>query len=178
MPRLLRITFAWLLVLALPVQGVAAQAMLLCGPVHAVALAEPASAWPVAHDAHDHAAHGHGAAHAHVMATAPAGASGAHPAHAASGPNLAGDTGSHAHAEVQAEGRDGSAEASPESQTGHASPGKCSACASCCSMAFIAHAPVAFETLPPSPVYALTALEPHAGRTAGGLDRPPKPILA
>lgn len=50
----LRLVIAWLLMAALPLQGMAAAAMLFCGPVHAGAT-QPAG--------HDHASHGHGAEH-------------------------------------------------------------------------------------------------------------------
>nr|WP_316639745.1 hypothetical protein [uncultured Roseateles sp.] len=51
MSKIWRIAVAWLLALALPVQGYAAQTMLLCGPAHHQQSAAAA---------HDHAAHGHG----------------------------------------------------------------------------------------------------------------------
>ena len=48
---MLRIALAWLLAVALPFQGVAAQAMLTCGPAHHQVAAT-----------HEHAMHEHGAA--------------------------------------------------------------------------------------------------------------------
>ena len=51
MSKLLRIALAWLLAVALPLQGVAAQAMLTCGPAHHQVAAT-----------HEHATHDHGAA--------------------------------------------------------------------------------------------------------------------
>ncbi|MBA3589791.1 hypothetical protein [Methylibium sp.] len=74
MRGVLRIVLAWLLVLALPVQGVAAQAMLFCGPMHST-MAFGSAAPTVAPTHHDHALHEHGAspaaaateAHAHTQ---------------------------------------------------------------------------------------------------------------
>ena len=43
MSKFWRIAFAWLLALALPIQGVAAQTMLLCGPAHHQTVAADAS---------------------------------------------------------------------------------------------------------------------------------------
>ena len=48
MSKFLQIALAWLLVVALPVQGYAAQAMLMCGPAHHQSAA-----------VHDHALHDH-----------------------------------------------------------------------------------------------------------------------
>ena len=50
MSKMLRIALAWLLAVALPLQGVAAQAMLTCGPAHHQVAAT-----------HEHAMHEHGA---------------------------------------------------------------------------------------------------------------------
>lgn len=140
MPRLLRIVLTWLLALALPAQGYAAQAMLFCGPVHDRAAASAAAG-------HDHAAHEHGGM--------------GHDAAPSSGmPD-----------DAQAEASDGKA-------AGKVSQAKCSACASCCSMAAIASS----HALPPADLasfeYALAPFEPYGGRTAGGLERPPKARLA
>ena len=49
MSKILQIALAWLLAVALPVQGYATQAMLLCGPAHHQSAAA----------VHDHASHGH-----------------------------------------------------------------------------------------------------------------------
>ncbi|MBY0237619.1 MAG: hypothetical protein K2W93_21750 [Burkholderiaceae bacterium] len=49
MSKFLRIALAWLLAVALPVQGYAAQAMLMCGPAH-----------HQSDTAHDHTSHDHG----------------------------------------------------------------------------------------------------------------------
>ena len=69
MRPLLRIALLWLIALAIPVQGIAAASMAVCGPSHArMALADIAGP-------HDHASHGHGAAaaghdHAEIMSEA------------------------------------------------------------------------------------------------------------
>lgn len=54
MSKFLRIALAWLLAVALPIQGYAAQAMLLCGPAHHQSAV-----------ASDHASHDHGEASMH-----------------------------------------------------------------------------------------------------------------
>jgi hypothetical protein len=59
--RMVRVLLTWLLALALPVQGVVAATMVLCGPNHhdraaAAAVAHDADA---AHEPHDVAAHSH-----------------------------------------------------------------------------------------------------------------------
>lgn len=141
MHGLLRIVLTWLLALALPVQGYAAQAMLFCGPMHD----RPAAASSAA--GHDHGAHAHGSASLH-------------------------------HDEQAAEPGDGPAQALDGESAGKVSQAKCSVCASCCSMAAIASGHVAPDALRLSFDYALAPFEPHAGRTAGGLDRPPKARLA
>jgi len=65
MSKFWRIAFAWMLALALPVQGYAAHAMVFCGPAHHGTA-----------QAHDHASHDHGDAGptAHNMAHDTAGA--------------------------------------------------------------------------------------------------------
>lgn len=81
MHRLLRAVFVWVMVIAIPVQGMAASAMLFCGASHqrmAHAMlrdASPAAASHAAHG-HDHAAMGHGAHPAAAQAAAPADAGG------------------------------------------------------------------------------------------------------
>ena len=55
----LRVLFAWLLLAAIPLQGLAAASMLFCGmgPLHGAKVQAQAVAVAVA--SHDHAAHGH-----------------------------------------------------------------------------------------------------------------------
>ncbi|MBA3598245.1 MAG: hypothetical protein H0W40_12855 [Methylibium sp.] len=165
MRGVLRIVLAWLLVLALPVQGVAAQAMLFCGPMHSTAAF--GSATPtVAATHHDHALHEHGASPAAVVTEAHAhGAMNAHAPQQADPSN----------AEPQASGEETSTQPLPSAEMSSAT---CSVCASCCSMAAIATALVVPDTLSFSPVYTLSPFEPHASLAAGGLERPPKPRLA
>jgi len=68
MSKLWRIVLAWLLAVALPIQGYAAQTMLLCGPAqHQVAAATATTTGPVAH-AHDHAGMAHDDDAGHAMA--------------------------------------------------------------------------------------------------------------
>ena len=64
MSKFWRIAFAWLLALALPIQGYAAQTMLLCGPANhrSSAIAEHTG------QGHDHAAMAHDDAAAHGSA--------------------------------------------------------------------------------------------------------------
>lgn len=162
MSRLLRTLLTWLLALALPVQGHAAQAMLFCGPEHDPMAAAVAA---VAGVGHDHAAHGHGGWQAGPAAQAPD-----HAAHEHGGTGHGAPTAAMQDA-GQAEPADGAASI-------EVAQAKCSVCASCCSMAAIA----SHYALPAAPApcfeYQLAPFEPHAGRTAGGLERPPKACLA
>lgn len=176
MRRLLRLTLTWLLVLALPAQGYAAQAMLFCGPVHAAMAAGSAAA--TASD-HDHAAHGH--------AVAPSAEAHRHGASSAYGPLTADLRGVDADADADADSHDSDrphalaqdtgAKAGTHS-AGEASSAKCSVCASCCSMVAIAGAIVVPQTLSFPPVYTFSPFEPHASLAAGGLERPPRRDLA
>lgn len=58
MSKFWRIALAWLLAVALPIQGYAAQTMLLCGPAQHQSVADATTAGPAAH-AHDHAGMAH-----------------------------------------------------------------------------------------------------------------------
>lgn len=67
MSKFWRIALAWLLAVALPIQGYAAQAMMLCGPTHHQSAAVQVSAShdhgvPAMHDEHRSAASHHGSA--------------------------------------------------------------------------------------------------------------------
>lgn len=136
MSKLWRFALAWLLAVALPIQGYAAQAMLLCGPAHHQAAA-----------AHEPAAHDHGTAALHED------------------PQSMAD-----HGGVQ--------EDAPAKtfESGHA--GKCSACASCCSAAAIATAVVCVDVIPQHAPVVATIPAGHTHDALGGLDRPPRQILA
>jgi hypothetical protein len=59
-----------------------------------------------------------------------------------------------------------------------ASPGKCSACASCCAAVAIISSPLVFSTSPPSTDYTATVVPRYSGHTPGRLDRPPRSTLA
>lgn len=162
MPRLLRVVLTCLLALALTAQGYAAQAMLFCGPAH-----DPMA--PMSAAGHDHAAHGHGAWPAGVAAEATE--HGGHE-HASMGHDTppAADVQGHGLARV-AGTADGTADGQP-------SQAKCSACAACCSMTAIASSHALPDAGPLSFAYAVGTVEPHDGRTAGGLERPPRSRLA
>ncbi len=165
MRGVLRIVLAWLLVLALPVQGVAAQAMLFCGPMQST-VALGSATLPVALADHGHSFHAHGAPPTAAVAEAHEhGALNAHASQHADPPN----------ADPRASAQDASKPASSSAET---SSGTCSVCASCCSMAAIANSLAVPDTLSFSPVYTLSPFEPHASLAAGGLERPPKPRLA
>jgi hypothetical protein len=148
---LIRTLFIWLLVLAVPVQGAAAAAMVPCGPSH------------------------HGG-HAAVQ-TQPA-VPQAHPHH--SGTGATGAT-AHEHAQAMAVAAEApSVSAMPVVSDGFSPSAEhtCSACAACCSVGAIlgsvlalpapAVAPTVFATL-------VASVDPFA---ADGPDRPPRPVLA
>ena len=137
MSNVLRIALAWLLAVALPLQGYAAQAMLLCGPAHHPSVA-----------IHDHAAHDHSAAASHDDA-------------AIGSLDQAG--GSHEHH-------------AKAINSGHA--GKCSTCASCCSAAAMSTAVISVEVTPQHSPAVATIPMGNAVETIGGLDRPPRLLLA
>lgn len=74
MSKFWRIAFAWLLAVALPIQGYAAQTMLLCGPAnhHSSVMNEHTA------QGHEHAGMAHDDAAAHADAEMSAGAADAH----------------------------------------------------------------------------------------------------
>ena len=152
MNRFVRYLVMWLLIVALPVQGLAASTMLFCGPGHHGA--------PKTTDSgHDHASHLHMGA-SEVSATSQGAA--------------------HPDAVEAAPPHDGSS-FSPASvkHVKHANvPGKCSACAACCTVAFLPTAIIAFTE--PAPSRALAVVEPvaHVGFFTDGPDRPPRIPLA
>ena len=169
---LVRTVLIWLLAVALPVQGAAAATMLACGPGHhgaagAHAHAAEAGQAPHAHDIGAHA-HDHEAQHDHQ-----AGDGSAHP-------HTDGDGADDHHGGMLGE----SSQASPtdvDSATGnpvHKSAGKCSACASCCTVAVLPTSALAIA----SPVHTdrVTVFFPVQAAVfmTGGLDRPPRTFLA
>ena len=157
---LIRRFFLWLLMLAIPVQGMAASTMLLCGPEHH---RQQQSAQAM----HEHSAHGHGE-HGNAAPTthdAQPGGHGMHGAHATHDP---------LHIDA---GGDAGASADPTGLS-ELSTTKCSACASCCS---------ALALL--GPFLSLAVAERHESRTPAlttdfepvfidGPDKPPRAFLA
>lgn len=143
MSKFLRIALAWLLAVALPIQGYAAQAMMLCGPAHHQSAAT-----------HEHGTRDHGNASMHE---------------------------DHHSMAMQDEAAPPTADGAQDHQgktfkSGHA--GKCSACASCCSAAAIATAVVSVDVIPQHAPVVATIPVGHAHDSLGGLDRPPRNLLA
>jgi hypothetical protein len=152
----LRTAVVWLLLLALPVQGVAAATMLYCGPAQGAREAEAVVQRPhadnaptVAHQAqpghHDHSTHQHAAATAHE--------------------------------EPKAISDQGPSQPSSPGSLEQTADGKCSVCATCCNAAAVSPALV----LPPrsddpAPVHAVP--ESQISFLTEGPLRPPRPFLA
>jgi len=148
MIKLFRFLMIALLALAIPVQGVAAAAMLYCGPDH------PAGG--VAGHATGHAA-GHDVGHVHVDAQ--------------DGHSQAG----HDHAQPAVLAADlASVPDAPDQPV----PAKCSVCAACCSAAAIAASTLLFSPpgMEPLPVLMSSSLS-YSFITDGPL-RPPRSFLA
>lgn len=155
MNRVMRAFLVWVIVIAMPVQGMAASVMLFCGPSHSrmtqglfadgaeLASSQGAANWhedsAADHGVHDHAAPEHlGAGNSGVVSDAD-GTTGLFPHH-----------------------------------------GKftCSACAACCSAlalpaGFVLPAPSSPEHLAP-----MSPVEPVASHQPDGLDRPPRAVRA
>ena len=155
MNRVVRAFLVWVMVFAMPVQGMAASAMLFCGPSHermmqGLVLDASASAPSHAGDAmHEMAAMDHGD-HEHADSGAPV----------ASEPDMGADG-------------DGMGSLFP-----HHGKFSCSACAACCTTLAL---PVSFEQ--PQAVRTAHALRsspvaPVASHQPDGLDRPPRAVLA
>lgn len=144
-----RVALAWLLALALPLQGFAASSMLLCGASHHQPQAEQSQP--------ETQGHGEGAVHHHgTMVDASA---------------LQPDSSGAAHLEADTE------HAHP-AKSGKAVAGQCSVCAACCNAAALVSTLVPPLAVATATVYSVARLEPHAGFTPGGLERPPRPTLA
>ena len=157
MHRLLRTVLTWLLVLALPAQGYAAQTMLFCGPGHHGAAVSGAVHDTAAHGhgehggAHTGSVHSHGSVHMHAQAdTGDA------------------DTGS----DALGAAADKAAKAEPSGA------GTCSACAACCSAAAITSTSQAIAPVRLTPDYGIALIELHDSRADSGLERPPRTLLA
>lgn len=152
----LRILLIWLLVLAIPAQGVAAATMLYCGPDHHGASSDSirdgnhgvvTSAHHQAPDAgprqHDHATHDHAA-----------------------------------HAAQNAESADVPAQASAAGVPDLSPKVKCSVCASCCNAAAITSAVVHTPSYQAPIVPALAASALPVSFITDGPRRPPRSFLA
>lgn len=155
----LRRLLVWIMVLAMPVKGMAAMAMLACGPAH---VAPPAAAAPQAH----HAGHAHqaapavqaGHAHAPLHSTLPA----AHHAdHAVADPTPPADAGHDPAGDLSASVKH-----------------KCSACAACSAGAALPSQPPALLAAEPAPAQFAAAAVSAFRFVTDGPDRPPRPLLA
>lgn len=149
MKRWVRCFAVWLLVLALPVQGFAASTMLLCGAGHH-------GAAQGAEGGHAHASHMHMAARDVAQASA---------------------SPAHDHAEQAPASHDRSA-LSPLSSKHAKGVGKCSACAACCTVAFLPSTVIAFDAPALGRAPAAVELITHVGFFTDGPDRPPRLSLA
>jgi hypothetical protein len=146
MSSIVRTLVLCLLALALPLQGLAAATMLHCGPSHHARIVSASAA-------HDHAAHGHGAAR-----------------------------GAHSHDDRAADGSAAVDAANPQTPNylGDSSlaKAKCSACASCCSAvalpASIAEIPVVQQHASRFPPLS-AQVEPVVTDSP---ERPPRSFLA
>lgn len=155
MQRVFRAFLVWVMVIAMPVQGMAASVMFFCGPSHERMMQGQMADAPVSPSSHaanpgrEPAATGHGvheqAVPAHPVADEPA---------------------------TDADGNDA---------TGlfpHHGKFSCSACAACCSAlglpaSFVLPTPSIPEHVAPMPT-----VEPVASHQPDGLDRPPRTVLA
>lgn len=148
MIKLFRILMIAMLALAIPVQGVAAAAMLYCGPDHL-------AGDPAGHGAGHIAAHEAGHVHAND-----------HDGHANAG---------HEHAQPDMLAAD---LASVPDAPDQPAPAKCSVCAACCSAAAIAASTLMFSQpgIDPLPVLMSSSLS-YSFITDGPL-RPPRSFLA
>lgn len=155
MQRIVRAFLVWVMVIAMPVQGLAASTMLLCGPSHErmmqglvldVSASAPGHAGDALHEmtAMDHGDHGHSGCGATIAPAPPVGTHG-----------------------------DGAGSLFP-----HHGTFNCSACAACCSAIAL---PASFEV--PEVVRTAHAMRsppmaPVASHQPDGLDRPPRALLA
>jgi hypothetical protein len=139
-----RSSLVWLLLLALPLQGFAAAAMLHCGPSHHRMLAASSVAAAESH------------MHAHM--------------HATSGHHHGQETG------LEHGAADAGTPAAHDLDT--LSKFKCSACAACCTGAAMPTAALFIPSLPPAGTPAVALIASRAEFLSGGLDRPPRILLA
>ena len=161
MRPLFRLALIWLIALAVPLQGIAAVSMAVCGPGHARMLPAAGIASSMKHDhaAHDHAA---GAADHH------------HGQHAAGAMHeMVADH--EASSDVDASQLDKRNAADKLAQLAKL---KCSACASCCTGAAFPASIVSFDLLKESPVFVASPIVANATFLTSGQDRPPRSSLA
>ena len=163
MALLIRTLLVWLLVLALPAQGVAAATMAFCGPHH------PGGG------AASHAEQRAAAEHVHPQAR-PQAHPQAHPEADAQGSH--GDHGDHHQATAaRADSADAGSSAAP-AKGGHADQQKCSACASCCSIGAILNSVLAVPAPELSPTVFAVVVPTVDAFAVDGPDRPPRIVLA
>ena len=148
MGLLIRTLLVWLLVLAVPAQGVAAVTMAFCGPNH------------------------HGGAAATSAAQAGSGEHADH--HSAE----QGAPGHHDMAAQADEDDSASASPAASSQGNHAVKQKCSACASCCSFGAILSPLLAVPAPAVTPTVFSAVVPTVSAFSTGGPDRPPRIVLA
>lgn len=166
MNRVVRRFLLWVMVLAMPVQGMAASLMLFCGPSH-----ERMMQGRVVD--HHPAPPQHAQAHAHAKAQAQA-----HPqAQALPGPELAQPSGEPGRPPLHERGCDG-ATGDDGPLVVDAAEFSCSACAACCSMLAIpARFTLPARSEPAQRVPLATAVAPSSP-LPDGLDRPPRATFA
>ncbi len=144
-----RIVLAWLVVVALPVQGFAAAAMLSCGPGHG----RMAGAVEAGHAHVSHGAHGTVEPEAIARAMAPGAMASEAAAPDASNPDAS------AHLAV-------------------AGAFKCSACAACCVATALPASPVVVAALRPAAEAIPERLQPSGDFVFERLEHPPRGLLA
>lgn len=155
MNRVVRAFLVWVMVIAMPVQGMAASVMLFCGPTHermmqglnadgfGLVSSQSAASW------HEDSATDHGVRQ-----------------HAAAEHSSADDSGA------------GSDADGTTSQFPHNGKLTCSACATCCSALALPASFVVPEPASPAQHTVMAAVEPVASHQPDGLDRPPRTRLA
>jgi Zn-dependent protease with chaperone function len=153
MLRALRITLMWLLTVAVPVHGFAAASMLGCVGGQSGAVAAVA-AHLHAPGAHRDGTDVHADAHAH-HAGEDAMAQAATPHHP-----------------------DGASDGPAGQAAAKVSAASCSACAACCASAALPATPLVFEPTPAPNAFVLPAPQRVATFVSGGLERPPRSVLA
>lgn len=139
----------WLLALAIPTQGFAASTMFFCGPGHHGSTASLAVTAHVHTGVPPRSASGSDHHRFSTEADTPPA-----PRQTAVGGKLT--------------------SSKPRSSTG----GKCSACAACCTSVAIGATALLVEVVPLVRDYAASPAEPPARLSTGGLERPPKHLLA